>query len=164
MMPYILQKMNAGLSTPVNLTPFPFDLIVSFPSLSAAFWFLHPSLCLSPNAIMEIHGLFCWKKNTLNRCFFFFLILPHCFRSHRCSSGPSTVGYLRYNTVLQPSTFNIRNMLMFATLVVSFFLSNLHFNSWGATCSFWRDNACQAHGNNTEWGTLPLLAFRWLSE
>lgn len=88
-------------------------------------------------------------------------LLPHWFRSHHCSSGMHTAGCLRYHSVLQPPSFNTRNVLMFATPVV--FFSNLHFNSWGATCTFRRDNACQAHGNNAEWGTPPLLAAQVLN-
>lgn len=48
-------------------------------------------------------------------------LLPHCFRSHHCSSGLSTVGNIWYHTVLQPPSSNMRNMLMFATPAVSFF-------------------------------------------
>lgn len=43
-------------------------------------------------------------------------------------------------------------------------LLNLHFNSGCATCSFHRDNVCQAHGNNTEWEPLPLLVYHSVCE
>ena len=144
--PSILQKMNLSGVCPLKFRCISSDLIISvFAAASRSS--IAPSAC---------HQMQLWKYmdsfGGKRDCSMQLSVLERlvCCPTDldQCSSGLHTVGYLRYHTVLHLFSFNMRNMLMFATPVV--FFSHLHFNSRGATCSFCRDNACQALGNNTE--------------
>lgn len=140
--------------------------------ISPWFSFLHPYLSLLLNAIAEIHTQFWWRKrrdcgmqlNILERWVCCPAAWDHIIVPQGCT---------------QLDTYDITQSSSLPALIwgicwclpplqcvffFSFFLWNLHFNSWCATCSFWRDNVCQAHGNNTEWETLPLLVYLSVSE
>lgn len=89
------------------------------------------------------------------------LVLPHSFRSQHCSLGVHTVGYLWYHTVLQPPPALIWEIcwclpplqvfLFFFVLIICISMADV------PRCCLHADNACQTHGNNSEWETLPLL-------
>ena len=84
------------------------------------------------------------------------LVLSPSFRSQHCSPGLHTVGYLWYHTVLQAPPALIWEICCLPPCRVFFLIICISIADV-SHCGLHTDNACQAHGTNSDWETLPLL-------